>query len=296
MVTHSGFSCSCCSAQQLVFSAAAHPALQCSHQRALLIRALSSSSAGSSSSFSKTHNQTRRQSSPSHHRYLAETYLTEKSESAERSYRDLLKWRAAAEPKRKTKEEKFELPDFFEIDRDTTAAFNLLFETDQILQTARHYEVVFLVHETHVDQLPEVIQKVKDFIEERKGKIHRFNDWGLRKLAYKIKKARCANYILMNIQIDAKEIEEFKFLLDKDERVIRHLVITMKEAETAETVPPPEYTSIRDEENLDEDELDGSEFEDDEEEDGEDEEVEEEDHDGKGQEAERAKEGELTQV
>lgn len=97
---------------------------------------------------------------------------------------------------------------------------------------------------------------ITDFIEEKKGKIFRLNDWGMRKLAYKIKKAKRANYILMNIQIEGKEINEFKSLLDKDERVIRHLVMTMKKAETKETVPPPEFSSIRDEEGLDEEDSD----------------------------------------
>ncbi|MCO5557347.1 hypothetical protein L7F22_010910 [Adiantum nelumboides] len=181
---------------------------------------------------------------------------------------------------------------------DPAAVLDLLFETDQMLKIARHYEVVLLVHEDHVNQLQDIIQKVKDFIEEKKGKIHRLNDWGIRKLAYKIKKARRANYILMNIQIDAQEIEEFKFLLDKDERVIRHLVITMKKAETVETVPPPEYTTIRDEEDLvdeddDEEELDKSEVEDEEEDDGE---GEQENNLGEGEEVGVPKEGQLTQV
>lgn len=166
-----------------------------------------------------------------------------------------LRCRASAEPQQRRKSEKITLPDFFEVDRDA-AAFNLIFESTKALETARHYEVVFLVHEDHVEEVQDVIQKVKDFIEEKKGKIFRLNDWGMRKLAYKIKKAKRANYILMNIQIEGKEINEFKSLLDKDERVIRHLVMTMKKAETKETVPPPEFSSIRDEEGLDEEDSD----------------------------------------
>ncbi|KAH7282623.1 hypothetical protein KP509_35G040500 [Ceratopteris richardii] len=123
---------------------------------------------------------------------------------------------------------------------------------------------MFLVHEDHVDQLQYVIQKVKDFIEDKKGKIHRINDWGMRKLAYKIKKSKMANYILMNIQLDARYTDEFKNLLDKDERIIRHLVMTMKRAETVDTIPPPEVSSISDEEyETDDEELEESYYEDD---------------------------------
>lgn len=114
-----------------------------------------------------------------------------------------------------------------------------------------------------------------DFIKEKKGKIWRFSDWGLRRLAYKIQKATHAHYILMNFEIEAKWINDFKTLLDKDERVIRHLVIKKDEAETEDCPPPPEFHTLRadmddyedddvdyDDEGDDEDWEEGSEFDD----------------------------------
>jgi ribosomal protein S6 len=80
-----------------------------------------------------------------------------------------------------------------------------------------------------------------DFIAEKKGKVWRLNDWGLRRLAYKIKKASKANYLLMNIEISSQAINELNTLLEKDERVIRHMCITQKEAITAASEPPPDY-------------------------------------------------------
>lgn len=62
----------------------------------------------------------------------------------------------------------------------------------------------------------------------------------------------------MNIELGAKWINDFKSLLDKDERVIRHLVIKMDKAVTEDCPPPPEYHTIRggadDEDEDDEDE------------------------------------------
>lgn len=80
---------------------------------------------------------------------------------------------------------------------------------------------------------------------EKKGKVWRFSDWGLRRLAYKIQKAKNAQYILMNFELDAKHINEFKTMLDKDERVIRHLVIKRDEAITEDCPPPPEFHTLR---------------------------------------------------
>jgi ribosomal protein S6 len=88
-----------------------------------------------------------------------------------------------------------------------------------------------------------------DFVREKKGRIWRLNDWGMRKLAYKIQKARKANYILMNIELKPQAINDFKALLDKDERVIRHLVITRDKAMTEKTEAPPEYSTLKDDED-----------------------------------------------
>lgn len=67
----------------------------------------------------------------------------------------------------------------------------------------------------------------------------------MRRLAYKIKKAKNAHYILMNFELEAKWINDFKSMLDKDERVIRHLVIKRDEAITEDCPPPPEFHTLR---------------------------------------------------
>lgn len=81
----------------------------------------------------------------------------------------------------------------------------------------------------------------------------------MRRLAYKIKKAKKAHYILMNFELDAKWINDFKSLLDKDERVIRHLVIKRDEAITEDCPPPPEFHTLRsgmDDDDEEEDDID----------------------------------------
>jgi ribosomal protein S6 len=84
-----------------------------------------------------------------------------------------------------------------------------------------------------------------DFVREKKGRIWRLNNWGLRRLAYKIKKATHANYVLMNFEIESRYINDFKTLLDKDGRIIRHLVMKRDEALTEDCPPPPEFHILR---------------------------------------------------
>ena len=81
----------------------------------------------------------------------------------------------------------------------------------------------------------------------------------MRRLAYKIKKAKNAHYILMNFEMEAKWINDFKSMLDKDERVIRHLVIKRDEAITEDCPPPPEFHTLRsgfDDDDEEEDDVD----------------------------------------
>jgi ribosomal protein S6 len=122
-----------------------------------------------------------------------------------------------------------------------------------------------------------IILSIADFVREKKGRIWRLNNWGLRRLAYKIKKARHANYILMNFEIQAKYINDFKTLLDKDERIIRHLVMKRDEAITEDCSPPPEFHTLRAQQQYMDDEYI------DDEDDGKEEQEPEEDWDDKGE-------------
>ncbi|KAJ4807698.1 30S ribosomal S6 [Rhynchospora pubera] len=147
--------------------------------------------------------------------------------------------------KKKTNDATQPLPQFADAQQEKLfEALSLQLESDLNLERMRHYEVVFLIHEKYDQQVEEVVTKVEDFIREKKGRIWRLNDWGLRRLAYEIKKAMRAHYILMNFEIDAKFVNDFKTMLDKDERVIRHLVSKEEKAETAYCPPPIEYQTL----------------------------------------------------
>ncbi|KAJ7980429.1 30S ribosomal protein S6 [Quillaja saponaria] len=154
---------------------------------------------------------------------------------------------------KKVREDGKVLPEFADAEEEQLfESLMLELESDLNVDQRRHYEVVYLIHEKHVEEVESVNEKVQEFLREKKGKIWRFNDWGMRRLAYKIKKAKRANYILMNFELDAKWINDFKSVLDKDERVIRHIVIKMDEAITEDCPPPPEFHSLR--ANMDDDE------------------------------------------
>ncbi|KAL8484724.1 hypothetical protein ACS0TY_027140 [Phlomoides rotata] len=164
---------------------------------------------------------------------------------------------------RKVEEDGRLMPEFEDVEeRDLFEALNLQLESDMDVDRMRHYEVVYLIHEDHKDEVENVNTKVREFLEEKKAKIWRFNDWGMRRLAYKIQKAKNAHYILMNFEVEAKWINDFKSMLDRDERVIRHLVMKQDKAETRDCPPPPEFHSLRGDMSDDADEDDDEEYDD----------------------------------
>ncbi len=69
----------------------------------------------------------------------------------------------------------------------------------------RHYEVVFLVHPDQSDQVPGMIDRYKALIERGNGKVHRLEDWGRRQLTFPVKKIHKAHYVLMNIEVSARD-------------------------------------------------------------------------------------------
>lgn len=96
----------------------------------------------------------------------------------------------------------------------------------------RHYEIVFLVHPDQSEQVPSMMQRYEALIKNAGGKIHRFEDWGRRQLAYPINKVHKASYVLMNIECDANTLKELTSNFRYNDAVIRSLVLNCKNAIT----------------------------------------------------------------
>ncbi len=96
----------------------------------------------------------------------------------------------------------------------------------------KHYEVVFLVHPDQSEQVPGMIERYSNLVTQKKGKIHRLEDWGRRQLAYPIDKILKAHYVLMNIECDKDTLTELSNAFRYNDAVVRNLIITTKRAVT----------------------------------------------------------------
>jgi small subunit ribosomal protein S6 len=92
----------------------------------------------------------------------------------------------------------------------------------------RHYEIVFIVHPDQSEQVPAMIERYRNSVAARAGKVHRLEDWGRRQLAYQIEKIHKAHYVLMNIECDNATLAELEQTFKFNDAVLRHLVVKMK--------------------------------------------------------------------
>jgi len=97
----------------------------------------------------------------------------------------------------------------------------------------RHYEIVFLVHPDQSEQVPQMIERYRGMIESDGGQLHRLEDWGRRQLAYPIKKAHKAHYVLMNIECSSVALAELEDAFRFNDAVLRHLMLARDEAVTS---------------------------------------------------------------
>jgi len=99
----------------------------------------------------------------------------------------------------------------------------------------RHYEICFLVHPDQSEQVPAMLERYRSLIEEKKGSIHRLEDWGRRQLAYPVAKLHKAHYVLMNIECDSDTLSELEGVFRFNDAVLRHLTIRRQGALTEQS-------------------------------------------------------------
>lgn len=96
----------------------------------------------------------------------------------------------------------------------------------------RHYEIVFIVHPDQSEQVPGMVERYRQMIGTRGGKIHRLEDWGRRQMAFPIQKMHKAHYVLMNIECDNETLLELEHAFKFNDAVLRQLTVSKSEAET----------------------------------------------------------------
>lgn len=87
------------------------------------------------------------------------------------------------------------------------------------------YELLYLIPAPLTEKdLPNVSKKVKELIKQLGGKISKEENLGNKKLAYPIKQIYRGFYLLLNFEINPKELKELDQKLKLIPEILRHLV------------------------------------------------------------------------
>jgi small subunit ribosomal protein S6 len=99
------------------------------------------------------------------------------------------------------------------------------------------YEHVFLARQDiSTAQVDALIKEYTQVITDGGGKVGRTEYWGLKGLAYKIKKSRKAHYALMNIDSPPPAVAEMERRMGLSTDVIRYITVRVEEHETEPSI------------------------------------------------------------
>jgi len=92
----------------------------------------------------------------------------------------------------------------------------------------RKYETIYILQpELGEDEIKAIADKVQDVITSYKGVFQRLEDWGLRKLAYPIRKSARGRYLYLRCDGGREMIAEVERRLRLDEKVLRYQTVNI---------------------------------------------------------------------
>ncbi|MBL41158.1 MAG: 30S ribosomal protein S6 [Rhodospirillaceae bacterium] len=99
------------------------------------------------------------------------------------------------------------------------------------------YEHIFIVRQdTPHQRVEELTKEFSEIISKNGGEVKKTEFWGLRSLAYKIKKNKKGHYILMNIDAPSSALKEMENSMLLNEDVIRSLSIKVNKHEEGPSI------------------------------------------------------------
>src|ERR1700712_93886 len=99
------------------------------------------------------------------------------------------------------------------------------------------YEHVFLARQDLSQaQVDALAATATEIVETNKGKVTKTESWGLKGLAYKIKRNRKAHFVMLNIEAPAGVVAELERQTSINEDVIRYMTVKVEEHEEGQSV------------------------------------------------------------
>ena len=107
------------------------------------------------------------------------------------------------------------------------------------------YESVLIARQDlGASQVSNIVSEMSNVIANQGGEVVRVDNWGLKNLAYRIKKNRKGHYVLLNISAPAQAIAEYERLLRVNEDIIRYMTVKVEEFSDAVNSDSSEVAAV----------------------------------------------------
>lgn len=90
----------------------------------------------------------------------------------------------------------------------------------------RKYEIGVILHPDLEIDLENATNKVEKIINGAQGKIEKKDNWGKRKLAYKINNQDWGIYVFYNVSLEADKVSQIDSTLKITEEVMRYIIVS----------------------------------------------------------------------
>lgn len=91
----------------------------------------------------------------------------------------------------------------------------------------REYELTVLIHPDLEADLETPLTTVRDIVTQNGGKITNEDNWGKKRLAYRIAKEDFAVYVFMEVELPASAVAKVDSTLNITDSVLRHLLVSV---------------------------------------------------------------------
>jgi len=101
----------------------------------------------------------------------------------------------------------------------------------------RHYETTYILRPNlGEEQFTEIIDRTNGIITNDDGAIICLDRWGMKRLAYEIKKEVQGYYVYLNYAAPGKTVDEIERIFRIDDRVLRYLTVKLSDSINAEAI------------------------------------------------------------
>ena len=94
----------------------------------------------------------------------------------------------------------------------------------------RKYEIIFIAHpDLDEENLNNVVEKVKGWIADDKGEVISVDNWGKKRMAYRIRKQRDGQYVLITANMEPSAVKNLSQNMRFVESIMRSMITLVEE-------------------------------------------------------------------